>query len=98
MVVTMDTDSPAEELPALYRAILDQVAWLESLGERAQAAKVRSEATRAYSRAWDVRAKRRLEQLLRQAQRPTGHGARPGGRPLGRRFAQGSSPAVAPDR
>jgi hypothetical protein len=98
MVVTMDTDSPADELPALYRAILDQVAWLESLGERAQAAKVRSAATRAYSRAWDARAKRRLEQLLRQAQRPTGQGERPSRRSLGRRLAPRSSPAAAHDR
>jgi hypothetical protein len=73
--------SPAEDLPALYRAILDRVAVLESEGERAQAAQLRTDATEAYSRAWDERARRRLEALLRRAERDTTsdrHRTRPG--------------------
>jgi hypothetical protein len=67
----MDSNSPAEELPTLYRAILDRVALLEAAGERAEATRVRSQATAAYSRAWDARARRELEGLLRRAERPT---------------------------
>ena len=65
----MEPNSPAEELPALYRAILDRVAVLEAAGERAQAAQLRTDAREAYSRAWDERARRRLETLLRRSER-----------------------------
>ena len=65
----MEPNSPAEELPALYRAILDRVAVLEAAGERAQAARLRTDARDAYSRAWDERARRQLETLLRRSQR-----------------------------
>ena len=67
----MDPNSPAEDLPTLYRAILDRVAVLEAAGERGEAGRVRLQATRAYSRAWDDRARRELEGLLRRAERPT---------------------------
>ena len=67
----MEPNSASEELPGLYRAILDRVARLEAGGERAEAARVRTAATRAYSRAWDARARRQLEGLLRRADRPT---------------------------
>ncbi|HEX7345970.1 MAG TPA: hypothetical protein VF253_04215 [Candidatus Limnocylindrales bacterium] len=79
----METNPPAEELPALYRAILDRVAELEAAGERTRAARLRSDATDAYSRAWDERARRRLETLLRRADpqsetdRYSGRGRRP---------------------
>ena len=78
----MDSHTPAEELPALYRAILDRVAQLEASGERVEAGRVRRNATTAYSRAWDDRARRELLTLLRQVDRPTaaerrlGRGAR----------------------
>ena len=61
----MEQISPAEELPALYRAILDRVADLESDGDRARAY-VRATATRIYSRAWDEPARRGLTDLLRK--------------------------------
>ena len=67
----MEPNSRAEELPSLYRAILDRVAAMEASGDRVEAAQLRSDATEAYSRAWDERARRRLETLLRQATRPT---------------------------
>jgi len=66
----MDPNSLAEELPALYRAILDRVAELEAEGRRPEAARVRSDATRIYSRAWDEKARRRLEALLERNRRP----------------------------
>jgi hypothetical protein len=64
--------TPAEELPALYRAILDAVARLEGAGERQRAGHIRRRATAAYSRAWDDRARRRLLVLLRDADRTDG--------------------------
>lgn len=67
----MDPHTPAEELPSLYRAILDRIAALEAAGHRADAVRIRREATRAYSRAWDERARRELEALLRRAVAPT---------------------------
>lgn len=74
----METTSPSEELPALYRAILDRVAAMEAAGDRGGAARLRSDATDAYSRAWDERARRRLETLLRGATRPTAEERRHG--------------------
>jgi len=68
-LVVMDP-TLAEELPALYRAILDSVARLETAGERRSAVRIRRDATAAYSRAWDARAQRRLLALLREADRP----------------------------
>jgi hypothetical protein len=55
--------SPAEDLPALYRVILDGVAVLERRGARAEAARIRAAATRAYSTAWNEEQVRRLAQL-----------------------------------
>jgi hypothetical protein len=81
----METNPPAEELPALYRAILDRVAELEAAGERARAAKLRTDAIDAYSRAWDERARRRLETLLRRVDRDPDaehHRRRVGRRPV----------------
>ena len=91
----MESTSPSEELPALYRAILDRVADLEAAGDRVEAALLRSEATAAYSRAWDERARRRLESLLRHATRSTAEERRHGriGRGLGR-----PRTVVAPER
>ena len=65
----MGDRSPAELLPALYRAVLDGVAALECRGERGQAAQFRVEAIREYSRSWDTTGRRRLEAILRRAER-----------------------------
>lgn len=67
----MDPNSVAEELPGLYRSILDRIAELEGAGNRVEASRIRTAATRAYSRAWDDRTRRDLEDLLRRARRPT---------------------------
>jgi hypothetical protein len=95
MVPSMGTSTPAEELPALYRAILDRVAELELAGERSAAARVRREATAAYSRAWDERARRRLTSLLRAAERPTAIERRLG-RGLRRPFSRGRPSSTRP--
>jgi hypothetical protein len=98
---TMEPNSPADDLPALYRAILDRVAELEAAGQRRDATLVRADATRAYSRAWDGKARRELEALLRRAARPTaaerllGHGPR---RRFGRTGPRGPQPVVARER
>jgi len=93
----METNSPSEELPALYRAILDRVAAMEAEGDRAGAARLRSDATDAYSRAWDERARRRLETLLRHATRPAPDDRRHG-RPRGVGHPAPRRQVAAPER
>jgi len=78
----MEPNSAAEELPALYRSVLDRVAEFEADGKRELANRVRAEAIRIYSRAWDDRARWKLEALLRRnvdevvGRRTTGRGFR----------------------
>ena len=62
----MEPKSAAEELPGLYRAVLDRVGELEASGRRDLANAVRAEATRIYSRAWDDQARKGLLALLRR--------------------------------
>ena len=62
----MDPKTAAEELPELYRALLDRIAQIDASGQRTLGYRVRTEATRIYSRAWDDRSRRGLENLLRQ--------------------------------
>jgi hypothetical protein len=59
--------SVADELPVLYRTILDRVALLERAGSRREAGRIRAAATRAYSTAWDERHLHRLEALADRA-------------------------------
>jgi hypothetical protein len=75
--------SPAEELPRLYRAILDRVAELEGRGERAEADRIRRSATEHYSGAWDAAGRRGLVALLARADRTLAGEAPP--RPWGPR-------------
>jgi hypothetical protein len=93
MLARMDPNSLAEELPSLYRAILDRVAELEAAGRRAEAARIRTSATQTYSRAWDERARRRLTDLLaRNAPPVSGAAERRGhGRFRGRRAGSGTA-------
>jgi hypothetical protein len=60
----MEPLSAAEELPALYRALLDRVAQIETEGRRAAAYRLRTQATRIYSKRWDEGARRALRALL----------------------------------
>jgi hypothetical protein len=57
----------AEILPVLYRAVLDAVAELEALGHRREAGRIRADATRAYSTAWNQAAAHRLQSLRARA-------------------------------
>jgi len=94
MLARMDPNSLAEELPSLYRAILDRVAELEVAGRRADAARLRTSATQTYSRAWDERARRRLTDLLARNSPPVGGAAeRRGGQGglRGRRAGSGTA-------
>ncbi len=65
----MEEPSVAELLPELYRQVLDCVAELEEHGVRAEAGRVRADATRAYSRAWDAATVGRLRGLRIHAER-----------------------------
>lgn len=77
----MEPNSAAEVLPELYRAVLDRVAEIASGGQRPLANDIRAEAIRIYSRAWDERARRQLEALLRRhAAGPVTQPARRGSR------------------
>jgi len=82
----VETLSPSEELPALYRAVLDGVAELERLGERREAGRVRADAVRAYSRSWDAAGRRKLETILHRAERVAAERRRNGGAPARRRL------------
>lgn len=75
----------AEDLPEIYRAILDRVADLERIGARGDAGRIRAQATRTYSDAWDEKARRRLLRLLASAQRGLAPTERPRGWSLRRR-------------
>jgi hypothetical protein len=65
----MNELSVAEIMPVLYRGVLDSVADLEARNERREAARIRAEATRVYSRAWNLDAARRLRALCERASR-----------------------------
>ena len=80
----MENQSIAEELPGLYRAVLDRVAELERQGDRREAARIRADAVRAYSRSWDLAGRRRLETILRRAERAAAQGRQPGSEPVQR--------------
>ena len=75
----------AEDLPEIYRAILDRVADLERIGARGDAGRIRQRATRAYSDAWDESARQQLLRLLADAQRGLAIPERPRGWSLRRR-------------
>ncbi len=85
---TADAPStPANDLPGLYREILDRVAELEHIGERARASQTRMAATRAYSDAWDETSRARLIALIERADRTMAGRDRPRGWTLRRRQA-----------
>jgi hypothetical protein len=79
--------TPADDLPGLYRAILDRVAALEQIGERSQAGRIRMAATEAYSAAWDENGRVRLLGLIGRADRTIAGHDRPRGWTLRRRSA-----------
>lgn len=64
-----------EHLPVLYRVALDAVDELARRGARSEAARLRVAAARAYSRAWDDRCRRTLEDVVRRAHAGSGREA-----------------------
>jgi hypothetical protein len=69
--------TPAEDLPALYRGILEGVARLERLGARREAGLLRADATKIYSTAWDEGGLRRLRQISARIDRVIAGDVRP---------------------
>ncbi len=84
---TVEPATVAEDLPELYRRILERVAVLERLGARSEAGRIRVEATRAYSSAWDETARRGLLALIIRADRSAEAPVRTRGWSLRRRSA-----------
>jgi hypothetical protein len=78
----MDSQPISELLPGLYRAVLDAVANLESVGRRREAAEIRSEATAVYSKAWTTDAAVRLRNLAVRAARIVEGRRRPRSEPV----------------
>jgi hypothetical protein len=58
-----------DEMPQLYRAVLDLVSDLARLGDRRQAEQIRAEAIQAYSAAWTGRQSEVLKRLVDRAGR-----------------------------
>jgi hypothetical protein len=81
--------TPAEDLPGLYRTILDRVAELEHIDERSEAARIRMTATSVYSGAWDQHGRGRLIALIARAERAIAAHHEP------RRWAKRRRPAPA---
>jgi hypothetical protein len=68
-LVAEPASTPAEDLPGLYRTILERIAALEQIGERAEAGRIRASATAAYSGAWNEAGRARLVALIARADR-----------------------------
>ncbi len=79
--------TPAEELPGLYRTILERVAELELRGDRLEASRIRMAATETYSGSWDESGRSRLIHLVHRADRVLGGHDQPRGFALRRRSA-----------
>jgi hypothetical protein len=61
--------SPADELPALYREILDRLAPLERGPFRNEALRIRARASRVYAQSWSEHGRKALHNLLRRIDR-----------------------------
>jgi hypothetical protein len=69
----MGTDPAlAEYLPVLYRVALDSIDELARAGGRTEAARLRTRAGRAYSRAWDDNCRRALDNIILKAHSASG--------------------------
>src|SRR5258706_12292773 len=79
--------SPAEELPGLYRMVLDKVAQLELIGERREAGQIRLSATNSYPGAWNDAGRHRLIALSVRPNRIPSNHDRPPRCPRRRRHA-----------
>ena len=63
----MDDRNPAEELPLVYRDVLDALARLEAAGDRTAAFDLRIRAQRTYATRWDDGGLRALHKILAEA-------------------------------
>jgi hypothetical protein len=63
----MDERNPAEELPLVYRDVLDALARLEAAGDRTAAFDLRIRAQRTYATRWDDGGLRTLHRILAEA-------------------------------
>jgi len=63
----MDQQTPAEEMPSLYRAVLDTVWRLERRGDRDFALDVRRRAVTTYATRWDDGGRKELMKINRDA-------------------------------
>jgi hypothetical protein len=63
----MDFQSPAEDMPSLYRAVLDTAWRLERLGERDVALAIRRRAVDTYATRWDAGGRKELARINRDA-------------------------------
>jgi hypothetical protein len=90
--------SPADELPALYREILDGLAPLERSPLRPEALRIRARASRIYAQTWSDQGRKSLQNLLRRIERlsaqQTRH-AEPGPAPTSRRWGPQRKPVSA---
>lgn len=69
----MDQPHTAEQMPELYRAVLDTVWRLERAGERSAALDIRRRAVNTYSTRWDDGGRRELVRINRDAMRRLAH-------------------------
>lgn len=60
--------TPAQQLPVLYRSVLDLVAELEGAGERKVAYELRRRAIQTYSTRWDEGGRKSLHRLIREGE------------------------------
>ncbi len=60
--------TPAQQLPLLYRSVLDLVAELEGAGERKTAYELRRRAIQTYSTRWDEGGRKSLHRLIREGE------------------------------
>ena len=67
--VSESRPAACEDVPALFRAILDLVADAERAGLREQGERARSEAIRIYARGWDDAGRRQLELIAERLTR-----------------------------
>ena len=70
----MDDRNPAEELPLVYREMLDALALLEAAGDRGAAYELRVRGQRIYATRWDDGGLRALQKIVREAHARLGPG------------------------